>query len=163
MNRNIWIRTLAAAMLLAGCRTAPRGLAPAGSPLRPCPSSPNCVSTDAQDARHAMPPLPWRGSVAEAQSRARAALLAEPRTRIVQERPGYVHAEARSRLFRFVDDMEVLVDSAAGVVRFRSASRVGHSDLGVNRRRMTAFTRRFAAAAGPAPTDSARGAAVDDR
>ena len=139
---------LGAVLLLAGCGAAGR-LAPAGGPLRPCPTTPNCVSTEARDARHSMPPLPYTGTAEAAQARARAALLAEPRTRIVTERPGYLHAEARSRLFRFVDDVEVMVDSAAQVVRFRSASRLGRSDLGVNRARMERFSARFRAAENP--------------
>jgi uncharacterized protein (DUF1499 family) len=143
---------LALAMLpLAACGGSPGRLAPPGAALQPCPSTPNCVSTEARDARHAMEPLPYTGAPGEAQARARAALLAEPRTRVVTERPGYLHAEARSRVFRFVDDVEVLVDSAASVVRFRSASRVGRGDMGVNRARMKRFGDRFRA------SDSASG------
>lgn len=134
------------ALLLAGCNPGPRGLAAPGGPLRPCPDTPNCVSTEARDAGHAMPPLPFTGSSAAARRRARAALLAEPRTRIVTERGNYLHAESRSRLMRFVDDVEIVVDSTAGVVRFRSASRVGRGDMGVNRARMERFTARFNAA-----------------
>jgi uncharacterized protein (DUF1499 family) len=134
---------LPALLLLAGCRGRTGQLAPPGGPPRPCPSTSNCVSTEATDARHAMAPLPFTGSAQAAHARARAALLAEPRTRIVTERPGYLHAEARSRLFRFVDDVEVMVDSAAQAVRFRSASRVGRSDMGVNRARMQRFSERF--------------------
>lgn len=134
-------------LLLAGCSAPPPArLAPPGGPLQPCPSTHNCVSTEARDTRHAMPPLRYTGTPQQAQARARAALLADPRTRIVTERPGYLHAEARSRLFRFVDDVEVMVDSAAGLVRFRSASRVGRGDLGVNRARMQRFSARFQAA-----------------
>ena len=135
---------LGGVLLLAGCSAPPPGrLAPPGGPLQPCPSTPNCVSTEASDARHAMPPLRYTGTPQQAQARARAALLADPRTRIVTERPGYLHAEARSRVFRFVDDVEVMVDSAAGLVRFRSASRVGRGDLGVNRARMRRFIACF--------------------
>ena len=90
-----------------------------------------------------MPPLPFRGSAEAALERARTALLQEPRTLLVEERPGYLRAEARSRLLRFVDDVEVVVDTTAKVIRFRSASRVGRSDLGVNRARMERFSRRF--------------------
>ncbi len=79
---------------------------------------------------------------------AREALLQEPRVRLVPERPGYLRAEARSRLFRFVDDVEVVVDTTAKLVRFRSASRVERSDLGVNRARMQRFSERFRALAG---------------
>lgn len=130
-------------LILIGCRGKPGQLAPPGGPLRPCPSTPNCVSTDAADPGHAMPPLPFTGSAQAAHARARAALLAEPRTRIVTERPGYLHAEARSRFWRFVDDVEVLVDSDTRVVRFRSASRLGRKDFGVNRARMERFGTRF--------------------
>jgi uncharacterized protein (DUF1499 family) len=138
---------LGGVLLLAGCGAPrPGRLAPPGSPLQPCPSTPNCVSTEASDARHAMPPLRYTGALQQAQARARAALLADLRTRIVTERPGYLHAEARSRVFRFVDDVEVMVDSAAGLVRFRSASRVGRGDLGVNRARMRRFSARFQSA-----------------
>lgn len=134
-------------LILMGCRGKPGRLAPPDGPLQPCPSTPNCVSTEATAARHAMPALPFTGSAQAAHARARAALLAEPRTLIVTERPGYLHAEARSRAFRFVDDVEVMVDSAARVVRFRSASRLGRKDFGVNRARMERFGERFRAAA----------------
>jgi uncharacterized protein (DUF1499 family) len=67
--------------------------------------------------------------------------------RLVLERPGYIRAEARSRVFRFVDDVEVVVDSTAKLVRFRSASRAGRDDLGVNRARMERFSQRFRAIA----------------
>jgi uncharacterized protein (DUF1499 family) len=132
-------------LALAGCHRVPVGLAGAGEALRSCPGTPNCVSTEAADRRHAMAPLPFQGSARVAQARAKAALLQEPRTRIVEEQPGYLRAEARSRVFRFVDDVEVLVDSSAKLVRFRSASRVGRSDLGVNRARMERFSQRFRA------------------
>ena len=58
----------------------------------------------------------------------------------------YLHAEARSFLFRFVDDVEFLVDPQQKLIHFRSASRVGYSDLGVNRARMEQFRKLFAAA-----------------
>ena len=63
-------------------------------------------------------------------------MLAEPRTRITIEEPGYVRAESRSRVFRFVDDVEMAVDADDRVIRFRSASRLGRRDFGVNRARM---------------------------
>jgi uncharacterized protein (DUF1499 family) len=121
--------------------------APATRPLAPCPRSPNCVSTEATDIAHGMPPVPFTDAPDRAHARARAALLAEPRTRIVVEQPGYLRAESRSRLFRFVDDVEVVVDAAARVFRFRSASRVGRRDFGVNRARMERVSARLRGAA----------------
>ncbi|HEX8693717.1 MAG TPA: DUF1499 domain-containing protein [Longimicrobium sp.] len=129
---------------LVGCHAQMRLTEP-GQPLRPCPRTPNCVSTEATDERHAIPPLPFRGTPEEAQARAREALLREPRTRVVLEAPGYLRAEARSRVFRFVDDVEVVVDGPAKLVRFRSASRLGRRDFGVNRERMERFSERFRA------------------
>lgn len=137
-------------LALAGCYPGPGAVAPPGEVLRPCPRTPNCVSTEAADARHAMPAIPFRGTADEAQRSARQALLQEPRTRVTLEAPGYLRAESRSRLFRFVDDVEVVVDGPARVIRFRSASRVGRSDLGVNRARMERFGQRFRALDDPA-------------
>lgn len=94
-----------------------------------------------------MAALPFHGPAEVAQEHARSALLQEPRVRLAVERPGYLRAEARSRVLRFVDDVEVVVDSSAKLVRFRSASRVGRDDLGVNRARMERFSQRFRAIA----------------
>ena len=48
----------------------------------------------------------------------------------------YLHAEFKSAVFRFVDDVEFFADEGAGVIQVRSAARVGNSDLGVNRKRL---------------------------
>jgi uncharacterized protein (DUF1499 family) len=144
---------VALVLFLVGCGRPPANLATPGEPLRPCPRTPNCVSTEAADAGHAIPPIPFRGTPEAAQARARQALLAEPRTRIVLEAPGYLRAESRSRLMRFVDDVEVVVDGTANVIRFRSASRVGRSDMGVNRKRMERFTERLRALDAAVPAE----------
>jgi uncharacterized protein (DUF1499 family) len=139
------VPALLALAVLAGCYPPPARLARPGETLPPCPETPNCVSTEPSDQGHSMSVLPFDGTPEEAQAHARAALLAVPRTRIVEERPGYLHAVARSRILRFVDDVEVVVDADAHVVRFRSASRIGRSDMGVNRSRMRRFGERFRA------------------
>jgi uncharacterized protein (DUF1499 family) len=59
-----------------------------------------------------------------------------PRTRIVKETEDYLHAECRSALFRFVDDLELQLRPSESIIAVRSASRLGYSDLGVNRRRV---------------------------
>jgi len=104
--------------------------------LAECPSSPNCVSTTASRESQRMDPIPFEGTVDEARARLLEVLAARPRTKIVTEQPTYLHAECTTSLFRFVDDVEFLIDEQAGVIHFRSASRAGHSDLGENRRRM---------------------------
>lgn len=124
-------------LVLAACHGRPGPLTGADRVLPPCPGTPNCVSTEVQDEQHRMAPIPFADAPDAAQARAREALLAEPRTRIVQDAPGYLRAEATSLLFRFIDDVEIVVDSSARLFRFRSASRVGRGDMGVNRARMT--------------------------
>ena len=135
--------SLLAATLVACGSPPPEGSVMRDGRLRPCPATPNCVSTQATDASHQMPPIPFAGSPAEAMARLARVVEGMPRARIVAREGDYLRAEYRSLVFRFVDDVEFVVDSAAGVIHFRSASRVGRGDLGVNRRRMREVTRRF--------------------
>jgi len=104
--------------------------------LSPCPSSPNCVSTQATDETHAIAPFWYKKSRADAKAALKAMIATLPRTRLVGEDESYLHYEFTSLLLRFVDDVEFLFDEATKTVHFRSASRVGYSDLGVNRKRM---------------------------
>lgn len=104
--------------------------------LAACPNSPNCVSTQAGDEPHRMAPWPFHGEAAQVKQQLMALISRQPRMRIVTQTDNYLHVEATSRLFRFVDDVEFLIDPANSVIHFRSASRVGYSDLGANRARM---------------------------
>jgi uncharacterized protein (DUF1499 family) len=76
----------------------------------------------------------------EAQERLLNLLKATKRVRIVKSNEGYVHAEFTSRIFRFVDDVEFVLDSESSVLHMRSASRVGYYDFGANRRRIETLT-----------------------
>jgi uncharacterized protein (DUF1499 family) len=111
--------------------------------LAPCPNTPNCVSSDAERESQRVATVAFTDVPDVAQSRAKAALLAEPRSRVVSERAGVLHGECRSMIFRFVDDVDIVIDSTAHVFRFRSASRVGRSDLGVNRKRVDRIAARL--------------------
>lgn len=104
--------------------------------LSPCPSSPNCVSTQAQDEGHSIAPFRYRKSRSEAKEALKEAIRSLPRTKLVEEDETYLHYEFTSLLMRFVDDVEFLFDDETKTIHFRSASRTGHSDFGVNRRRM---------------------------
>lgn len=112
-------------------RFAPPGVD--GGRLAPCPDSPNCVSSEsATDAAHAVPPLalPSGGSGWDATAAAVRSTGGE-----VQVMTGdYLHATYVSRVFRFVDDLELRRED--GTAHVRSASRVGYSDLGANRKRV---------------------------
>ena len=111
--------------------------------LLPCPAAPNCVCSQDSDGEHQIAPIPYKGEGSAALARMKSVILAESRTKIVEEKPGYLHAVFTSLVFRFQDDVEVLTDESAKVLQIRSASRVGHSDLGVNRKRMERLRERF--------------------
>ncbi len=142
---------VAPVLLLAGLglysrRVGPRASGVIGGRLAPCPASPNCVasSEDAGGGR-AMEPLRYQGGMAEGKRRLLAVLGGMPGAAVVADDGAYLRAEFRSRAFGFVDDVEFLIDDDAGRIDFRSASRVGYSDFGANRARMTEIARRFAA------------------
>ena len=130
--------TIALVCLMAGCATTggnDLGLTPDGR-LTPCPSSPNCVSSDATDEAHTIAPLRFGGEPELAWQRLVGHLESSPGYTIVERDDGYLRAEARTRLLRFVDDVEFHLRPAAGEIAMRSASRIGYSDLGANRRRL---------------------------
>jgi uncharacterized protein (DUF1499 family) len=114
--------------------------------LKACPDSPNCVSSQAEDAEHAMEPISFGGSGEVALQVLRNVINEQARAKIVTDENGYIHAEFRSLVFRFVDDVEFVLDEKAGLIHFRSASRVGHSDMGANRSRMVRLRSAFEAA-----------------
>ena len=116
----------------------PESLGVAAGRLAPCKPSPNCVSSqaDRSDAMHYIPPIAARGDPARTFAELKRIVRATERVSIVRDSRDYLYAEYRSRLFGFVDDVEFWVDPRAEVIQVRSASRVGRSDLGVNRERI---------------------------
>jgi uncharacterized protein (DUF1499 family) len=134
---------LAVFVLALGCAGTPPPKTPTGT-LPPCPNKPNCVSSLAPDADHRAEP--YRLAAGVDWAAVRAAVAAMPRTAIVEERPGYLHAESHSRLFRFVDDLELLASKSGDRVDVRSASRVGYGDWGVNRARVESLRAALVAA-----------------
>jgi uncharacterized protein (DUF1499 family) len=137
-------RSALAALLLAGLLATCAGAPPAelglhAGRLADCPARPNCVASEASDPDRRIDPLRFEGEPARAWAALRAVLAAWPRTQIVRADAGHLHAEARSWLLGFVDDLEFQLDPAAGLIGLRSAARTGYWDLGVNRRRAEAL------------------------
>jgi uncharacterized protein (DUF1499 family) len=133
-------------LILAGASGAgEEGGGVTGGELSPCPDSPNCVSTQGKTGRHAMEPLPYLETAAKSRERILSILKSLPRTKIVEQTGSYLHVEFRTALWRFVDDVEFLFDDSASVVHFRSASRSGYYDFGVNRRRMKQISETYLA------------------
>jgi uncharacterized protein (DUF1499 family) len=122
-------------ILALGCSGSDLGSVTEGR-LRGCPRSPNCVSTFSTDPTHRIVPIPFRGNLEEARERMIKIVTSMKRSSIVKVDKQYLHLEFRSALFRFVDDVEFYFDEKEKLIHFRSASRSGYYDFGVNRRRM---------------------------
>ena len=104
--------------------------------LAPCPSSPNCVSSQNQDVQHKIEPLTYKSSPQQAMANLKTVIQNMERTKIITENDNYLYAEFTSKLMGYVDDVEFYLDSSANIIQVRSASRLGKSDLGVNRQRV---------------------------
>lgn len=104
--------------------------------LLPCPNSPNCVSTMETEEGHAIAPYRFQTSLQDAKSVLKQVFSEFPRTTLVKEEGDVLQFEVKSFLFRFVDDVEFWLDEASHTIHFRSASRSGYYDFGVNRKRM---------------------------
>lgn len=114
-----------------------------GGRLSDCPDSPNCVSSQSSDERHAIEPLRFEGSAEPALRQLIEAARGMRGARVVTVDERYVHMEFTSLILRFVDDVEFLMDEGSKAIHVRSASRIGYSDLGVNRKRVEAIRSRF--------------------
>lgn len=111
--------------------------------LSDCPNSPNCVSTQATDPEKQMASLPFIGDLIVTKAWVKKMINDMERTAIENESETYLHATVTSKMLRFKDDVEFYFDDKAKLVHFRSASRMGYSDLGVNRKRMECFTSEY--------------------
>jgi uncharacterized protein (DUF1499 family) len=114
--------------------------------LAPCPHSPNCVNSQADptDLEHVIAPLRLGTIAPDRALAALAELIAqEDRTTIVQQTPEYLYTEFATPLLGFIDDVEVWLDRSTGTIQVRSASRLGESDLGLNRQRIESLRQKF--------------------
>jgi uncharacterized protein (DUF1499 family) len=127
---------------LSAASRRPTDLGITNGRLKTCPSSPNCVCSQDIDPGHHTEPIHYSAA-------APIAVLGEvigtlPGGKVISSTDKYLHAEFTSQIFRFVDDVEFQLDPEAKLIHCRSASRVGHSDLGVNRARVEAIRKAFA-------------------
>ncbi len=100
--------------------------------LAPCSTRPNCVSSE-DDTPADRKVAPLQASLKDA----KAAILATGGT-ITTESDSYISATYMSQIFKFVDDVELRAENS-NLVHIRSASRVGYSDRGINRKRVEAI------------------------
>ena len=143
--------TLMSIITFGGCMSNSQSSGAAGVSdglLAPCPSSPNCVSTMVTSSTHAIDPIQYQGS-REGAIAVILELLAAPnreKITVMTSTDEYVHAVFITPIMRFKDDVEFYLPEGEGIIHFRSASRIGQSDLGKNRERMETFRKAFQAA-----------------
>ena len=113
-------------------QTMPDDLGLQNGLLRPCPDSPNCVCSEIHnkdDTQHYIAPLVASLDTVKA-------VIRQQGGEVVSENKDYIHAVFTTSIFRFVDDVELRFEPESGVTHIRSASRMGRSDFGVNRKRV---------------------------
>lgn len=120
--------------LLAG--TPPTNLGVHSGELPPCPSTHNCVNSQSLDAKHKIAPLTYDSSPQAALANLKTVIQSFKRTKVITATDNYLYVEFTIPIVGFVDDVEFFLDEDAKVIHVRSASRLGESDLGVNRRRI---------------------------
>lgn len=129
---------------------APDGLGVHAGRLKPPAETPNSVSSQAglfpghPQRRYAdIAPLTYTGDGQAALRRLAGMLQSSASCLLVTQAPDYLYAQCSTRWLKFTDDVEFYLDPSAGVIHMRSASRIGRSDLGVNRARIEALRTRF--------------------
>jgi uncharacterized protein (DUF1499 family) len=143
--QGVFAMGILASLLVACTGERPHNLGVYDEALTPCPSSPNCVSSRADDERHRIEPLCFSVDPDTAFTRLKRILSLRPDTTIVKETDHYLWVEFRTRL-GFVDDGEFQLSPEQRCINVRSASRVGYSDLGKNRSRLEEIRSSFAGA-----------------
>jgi uncharacterized protein (DUF1499 family) len=133
---------LSSLMVLVGCSGTSPKLGLENKELLSCPDKPNCVNSRDTDEEHAIDPIKFNGNQQQTQQKLITILQSSKGAKIITDNKDYIRAEFTSSIFRFVDDVEfyfpevMMGTSNQTIIQVRSASRIGHSDLGVNRKRI---------------------------
>ncbi len=135
---------LCLAIIVTGCSGTRPELGIVDGKLRPCPPSPNCISSFAEDDKHYTQAFYFAGTSIGAWQALTAIIRDMERAKVISQTSTYLHVEFTSALFGFVDDVEFLLDPKARKIEVRSASRLGRSDFGVNSKRLKKIKKLFA-------------------
>ena len=150
-NRIITILTfvmLGSLVTCSGTQPMDLGVQKPGT-LKACPDKPNCVSSISEDEGHKIAPLRYTGEKSQVRAKLIEIIKNGARTEIIKADENYVYAQYTSFIFRFVDDVEFYFSETEPVIHVRSASRVGRSDLGVNRNRIETIRKKLNTSTNP--------------
>ena len=130
---------LTSLLIFTGCTTTMPKLGIENGQLKQCPTTPNCVNSQIKDSKHFIEPILITATPPDAKTYILKILNELNKSKIIEVEDNYIRAEFTSKIFRFVDDVEFYFPDTKSpelVIHVRSASRVGYSDLGVNRKRI---------------------------
>ena len=127
--------------------TPPTDIGVNNGQLKPCPDTPNCVSSQApaNDKEHMIAPFSYTGAAKDAIARLKQIIEGMERSTVNKVTDDYLYAEFSSKLMGFVDDVEFYAPPDESVIHTRTAARLGKSDLGANRKRTEEIRARFTA------------------
>jgi uncharacterized protein (DUF1499 family) len=123
--------------------TRPTNIGVYSGQLASCPNTPNCVNSQSQDVKHKIEPFTYNSSSEKAMADLKTVMKSFKQSKIITETKNYLYAEFTIPIIGFVDDVEFYLDENAKVIHIRSASRLGESDLGVNRKRIETIRTRL--------------------
>ena len=133
-------------LVAAGCGgRMPENLGVQDARLIACPDSPNCVSSFETDEIHSIAAIAIDGEAAAAWGALVEVVSGTERVEVIREEDGYLYAVYTTKLMRYRDDVEFMLDAGQGVIAVRSASRVGYGDMDANRNRIEAVRSALAA------------------
>lgn len=136
---------VSALFILTACSSkTPDNLGMDNGHFAPCPDSPNCVYSEATDAEHKIAPITAHGSEDKVMVDLSNTIESMYGGKVIEMNGPYLYAQFTSRVMRFVDDLECYYDKEKGIIQIRSASRIGYSDLGANRKRVEELRTAFA-------------------
>ena len=145
MNKQIMI-VLTSLIFFTGCTGVIPKMGIDNGQLIQCPTTPNCVNSQAKDKKHYIEPILMTGTPLEVKNHILKILNELKRAKIIVAEDHYIRVEFISKVFRFIDDLEFYFPNTKSkelTIHVRSASRVGHSDLGVNRKRIEQIRSKF--------------------
>lgn len=134
-------------MFILNCTgTRPTNIGIKEGKLTKCPESPNCVCSefDQGDKEHYIKPIMYNLELEQIKQKLKSVIKSMERAEIITEKENYIYAEFTSKIMRFVDDVEFRFDDSSKLIHVRSASRIGRSDFGVNRKRIETIRSKVA-------------------
>jgi uncharacterized protein (DUF1499 family) len=129
--------------LIAGCAGKQVRSGMENGRLRPCPDAPKCVSTQEENEKRRVEPIPYEGGLEEARHRIVDIIEGMKRSKIITREDDYIYAQFKSGIWGFIDDVEFYFDDEEKVIHFRSSARFGYYDWNVNRKRMESIRQAF--------------------